>query len=556
MLIVREVLAWLRYRMYRDPLCLANGVVLEEIPSSLQSIIDTNDGSRTLAIFKASQGFTPRIEVRFTGLYPQVWYIKPENTLGDYISTPMNPPFPGNTRAWDCSDFVDYLLTLAKANFCSCPSSLLNILTTADKVEAATPKIALEDIERVLSRIKDGIKTDGKVVNRWLKIKKKGDLMDFAKSTIEWFKRGKLLWQDLKHLTKLPGKTGNEVVQWDFYKEQLSDPALLSKLPPPAADLVTGDQTAEASVKSALESVMVDFANGEELALHPMESVVAFGQQVVAQLKAGTLPIHYLSLMEECDPKEAVLPWSYIRRSVIAYETPSAQPVAPESEEGLSEAVTQWLSKSNLISPLYGTEEEKDTVLQAVKRNVDKAATETVGNMEWVKQLFKDLFGIKNEHDLIRSLQGEFDMWLLNVLSPSSKEIPLSPHAFTSEMKQESLFQKVFDAWYYEIKTTAEERLNKSKKQFAIGMEQFYELLTNAWKKDELKGYHPKAPSASAFKEVVTANNREAMFDLLAKDIEEEVGSKVPDDVRKKLMVSAYFNVIFEEALFQSVKLP
>ena len=556
MLLCREVLAWLRYKISREPACLLAGIAVEEMSSSLQSLVDSNDGCRTIGIYKADQGYTPRIEVRFTGMYPQVWQIRPGD-CGDYITTPANPSFPGNTRAWDCSDFVEYLVLLTKAQFCSCPDSLLSLLTASAAVAApdlpatsipSTAKIPLEDIQRILSVAKDrltkGKRLTGEQVNKWLKEKSSGDRMDFAKSLIVYFKQGKLKWQDMSILQNTHGH-GQDVIPWSFFQAQLSDPDLLKKLPPPAADLV-----AEGSVQKTLDRLLIGYANDRPMQLNPIENVVTFGKTVTAQFRSGKLPLHYLSLMEECDPREKVLPWSFIRRSVIAYRSVTA------SKHPLPLVVMQWLYKSNLVAPLYNTTQKKFDVLKVVQKHVASHAKDTIENTAWVKEVFKSLASLKSEMDVRRELQVEFDLWLHQALAPSAKDVPLSPHALTSESKQESLYQNMFDTWLDAIRATAEKRQAISVKTMTIALESFYEKIANLWKKEQLTTYKPTMPSRSQIMEIAKSGDKDQFMTLLLSDVEHEIGSPVPEDIRHKLMADAYFNVIFDEIIFQSVKLP
>lgn len=549
MLLCREVLAWLRYRTSRDPACMAAGIAVEEQASSLQSLVDTNDGSRTIAIYKAAQGYTPRIEVRFTGYYPQVWVVSAGNALGDYISSPASPSFPGNTRAWDCSDFVEYLLLFAKSQFCSCPSSLLTLLASAE-IDADTAKIPLEDIQRVMTaaqgRLKEGKKLAGPEVNNWLKKKSTGDLMDFAKSVIVYFKQGKLKWQDFSVLQAEQGH-GQDIIPWTFFKTEIGNDAnLLKKVPSPIQDVIVASSTAQ----HTLDRILVNYAEGDKLELNPLENVVALGQAVIAQMRAGKLPLHYLPLMEECDPKEKLLPWSLIRRSVIAYKEGEV------SLQPLPVIVMRWLHKSNLVSPLYGTTKEKFHVLTAVKKHVDGQANDTIKNTAWIKELFKSLATVKSELDMKRELQVEFDLWLHQALAPSNKEIPLSPHAFTAEMKQEALYQQMYDAWLAEVKATAAKRQEISVRSMAISLQQFYDIIADLWKKDNLGRYKAKAPSMSQIAEIAASGNKDQLLTLLLSDVEHEIGSPVPEDIRHKMMSSPYFHVIYDEIIFQSVKIP
>lgn len=92
----------------------------------------------------------------------------------------------------------------------------------------ATPKISLDFIKKVIEAVKDKIKAKGEPdivkLNTYIKKNTSGDLMQFAKDAIEYFKQGKLKWDNELGLLQdeyQPG--GFEIIPWTFMKKQLED---------------------------------------------------------------------------------------------------------------------------------------------------------------------------------------------------------------------------------------------------------------------------------------------------------------------------------------------
>jgi hypothetical protein len=136
MVLFREVYAWMRHLLKNDPEALASGLMVQEITPMSASHFDTNDGARTLAVYKLDQGMTCRYEVRFAGIRPHiVWVEGDDEILVDMVG---QTGFPGDWYSFDVSDVCEYLLQIAKKKFCD--SKVLVILDTKE-VNAASFKL-------------------------------------------------------------------------------------------------------------------------------------------------------------------------------------------------------------------------------------------------------------------------------------------------------------------------------------------------------------------------------------------------------------------------------
>lgn len=106
-----------------------------------------------------------------------------------------------------------------------------------EKVTASI--IPIDIIHKVAEAIKNALKKgktepDLEKLNTFVKSKTSGDLMDLAKSAIDYFKQGKLEWEDGLNLFQnqyQPG--GYEIIPWSFLKRQFNylSPSVEKRLP-------------------------------------------------------------------------------------------------------------------------------------------------------------------------------------------------------------------------------------------------------------------------------------------------------------------------------------
>lgn len=103
----------------------------------------------------------------------------------------------------------------------------------------AFPLCPMPIVEKVLEAIRKGIKSGKKEVdkaklNSFIKKETHGDLMDFARSAIRYFREGKLDWEDgLGLLQDEYTPKGLEVIPWSFLKRELqyAGKAIENRLP-------------------------------------------------------------------------------------------------------------------------------------------------------------------------------------------------------------------------------------------------------------------------------------------------------------------------------------
>ena len=545
-----EVYGWLRYSLSRDPLCTVNKLVCEEIPSTLIPYNDVTDGCRTLAIYRAADGMSPRVELRMTGLHPQIRWLTSENEPdGEYIQITNPMGFPGDGASWDVSDTVEALISIAKEKFCP----TLKVVMAAEDLKDSKKIIDLPTVERIVDAVqrasKNGKRLTDKTVTEFLKKNNKGDLADFANSVMEYFEKGKLKWEEIKYLEKDMAPGGKDIIPWSWMKRKFeTNDALMDRLPTPIADEVVGKAE---DVKQLVEDLIEACAAGETLQLNELRSHVRFGQSVMAAIANRTLSGNHLQAIARCDVSETIAPWSWLSRRFISNEIKACS-------ESLPDAVMAWLEHSNLLMPLYrAKEDEREALKIAVSANVEQHIKNTLQSAPWMKYVLASLAGSKDDMERRCAVQSEFDMWLLNALSPSvdATKIPLSTYAFSTDRKDQKQYANMVSAFVNILRDWAKTNNQESLACLTNSLKNVYAELQGAWDRPALRGYKPKVPSVAKIIEAVQGGDRGQLFKVLVADIESEVGSEVPADVRAKIEASPYFNSVFTEVRVQSVKL-
>ncbi len=550
MLLFREVYGWLRYLVNKDPTCNKYGIVAEEIHSTT-SHYDVDDGIRTIAIHRVSDGLTPRIEYRSVSLYPQVYWYNDDISHGILLNTVRQYGFPGDFKAWNCSELCHYLLRITKEKLC-CPAEVdANVEVTAKKIiDLTIVKRILEAVERSSNK---GTKLTGTMVNDWLKKNEKTDLMDFALSVLHWFDKGKVDWNEIKYLEndEAPGK---DIIDWSWLKRNLNTPERLSKLTPPVVERVTASCSSSLApvhvVQARLENMLQHFIRGKNIEHVLTVDVPHFGASVIAHFKSGSIPFYYLKQLELCDPLESVLPWSFIRRSVLSYSQATA-----ETANDLVELVIEWLKGSNLLLLLYNEEKsQEESLVKVLKAQITHYIKQTLSNEFWMKALLNTLSS-KNSTEMKRGLQVEFDLWLLDALAPAIKQwnLPLSPYSLSIEKKDLTAYTKIYKSWEDSVKKYIEQARIDSGKRLTDSISNFYTQLVMLWKTEELQNYKAKIPSATRILDAVSHDNKMGLLSILCEDFEDEVGSKIPDEIKIKLLSSPYFNTINREVKLQGM---
>lgn len=555
MLLFREIYGWLRFLIAKDPMCNSQGIVVEEIYSTFAPFSDSNDGVRTLVIHRIQDGMTPRIEYRAIGLHPQIYWYPAGASEGSLIGVSNQFGFPGDYKSWDCSDLCQYLLALTQDKLCGLDldvkdESKVTVNVTAKKtIDYPVVKRILDAVERASQK---GTRLTGDMVNKWLKENEQADLMDFAMSVMHWFDKGKIDWKEIDYLEDeySPGK---DIIDWSWIKRQLNTPERLSKLPPPI-----GDRVAESSlmpthaVQARFDNILRRFTQGKPVRASITANAVRFGLSAITHFKAGTIPFQYLQQLELCDPYESVLPWSFIRRNVLSYAQGKSQAA---SDDTLVELILSWLKESHLLLLLYkGDMKQEDALSKALEAQLTHQVSQTLENESWMKSLLNSLSS-SSVAEMKRSLQVEFDLWLLDALSPAVQQwkLPLSPHAFSIEQKDQDSYGKMYKVWEKTVKDYLKKYRDESGKRLTDAISQFYSQVVSMWKTDDLKDYKTKIPSASKILNAVEKGNLEDLLGVLCEDFEHEVGSEMPPEVKTKLLASPYFNAISREVKLQGM---
>lgn len=574
-MLLREVFGWLRYCLQQDAVCVANHILVEEIPSTFLAHMDVSDGPRTLALYKAESGYSPRIEIRFTAERPQVWWIGSGEggEHGTYLLSPFSSRFPGDFRSWTRTQFVHYLLDLAKAKLCNDTVTFVSLIPNVQasyKVEALKPpKMDLDGLMRIVEAahrsVKKGTKITPEKIQKYLadnfSITALNSFHQLAYDAVYYLSKGKLQVNDLEALEAAVKKgSGGTLDLWAPLCSILQDPALQDKLNPIWVDRI--QECAPSSLKDKvaantyLEEKIRQIVQARNEGLEPETALSSlllpgeFGSMVEAAFKNNGLPLPYLDLLEKADYKEHIAPWSMIRRSILAYEAPKKDSSLP-----IEEAVVEWLDGSKLTEALYRSDD--DLVKDLIKKKIQSFVQGTVSNPSWVKAVCDDIVGRLNGHDLDRSLQSEFDVWLLQALSPSvsASKLPLSPHAYNTGKQDEALYNKVLGAWVSALKKSAAERRSVSVKHLADNLDGFYKQVLCDWNRECLEGYTPRVPSVKDIMAAATEGDKDKLLCVLVADLEDETGTKVPAETKTRLLASPYLTSIYREIRFQSLKL-
>jgi len=163
----------------------------------------------------------------------------------------------------------------------------------------------------------------------------------------------------------------------------------------------------------------------------------------------------------------------------------------------------------------------------------------------------------ENNQDMKKGLQVEFDLWLLDGLSPTIQQwkLPLSPHSFSIEQKDQTAYNKMYKIWESMVQDYLKRYRSESGKRLTDAIAQFYNQVMSTWKTEHLKDYKAKIPSASKILDMVEKGDLDGLLSVLCDDLENEVGNKIPEEIRVKLLSSPYFNAIGREVRLQGLML-
>lgn len=575
MLLFREVRGWLQYLISKDPTCQSNGVVVEEIYSTFAPFSDTNDGVRTLVVHKIQSGMTPRLEMRFIGLRPQIFWYAPNASEGSLLQVTNQPGFPGDYKSWDCSDVCQWLLLTAHSKLCAselpaahdcgcgcgCKISVSPIITASSNVVVGKKILDLEVVKKITDAIQRSVKKGNslqrKSVNNWLKETEDADIFDFALSLLHWFDKGKISWKDID-VTEDEYSPGRDIIDWSWLKRNLNTKERLAKLPTPIVDRIKSENSVipVEATKRRLDTLLRDFIDGSSSLV--AVDTVRLGMSVVAHFKSGEISLPYLHHLEIADPQEKVLPWSYIRRNILSYNKRVLAETMPQDLDDLGDKILAWLKDSQLLLPLYESSVQQQEALEkAILAQVQHFIKNTLGSSAWLKAVLISLLGIKDDTELRRSLQVEFDMWLLDSLAPAVDrwKLPLSPYAFSVEKKEQKLYDEMFSIWTSSVQSFLKKYKTESQEKLVAALSSFFSEVIDSWSSETLKDYDVKTPSASKILNAIETGTPDDLLNLLVEDFENELGVKMPDTIRVKLLGSPYFSAIQREVGLQGLRL-
>jgi len=570
MLLFREVYGWLKYLIAKDPICRSHGIAVEEIFSTFAPFSDTNDGVRTLVIHRVQDGMTPRIEYRAVGLHPQIFWYPAGASDGELLAITNQFGFSGDYKSWDCSDTCDWLLKTAQAKLgmsLDAPQPVSITLTAAAVLPMPTMIRILDAANRAVEK-KTRLSQDG--VNTFIKKEHAGLTVDALRDSLIHYlshtptknenpSDTTLAWEDTKVMGKPVRGVKNliacGVIEGALFKRFIKNNDLEGKFTPAnmaELDKISSEQKKnESTVSAHFERILGSYAKGKNWS-RPLVDIVSMGQEAIAQFKVGKIPYQYLQQLSLADPYETVLPWSFIRRSVLSY---SKKIQADAGIEGLPALVVSWLKDSHLLLLLYkGEKEQEEALSKAIEAQVQYYVKQTIGNDYWMRSL---LGQVSNASEGKLNLQVEFDLWLLDALSPAVDrlKVPLSPHAFSADKKDQDTYDKIYRAWMTGVQGYLKTYKGDSGPRLTDSFSKFFSQLIAAWKTEELKNYKAKIPSATKILESVGKGTPEDLLGILCEDFEHEVGSQIPSEVRDSLLRSPYFYAIMHEVKIQGLRL-
>jgi hypothetical protein len=337
-------------------------------------------------------------------------------------------------------------------------------------------------------------------LNKWFtqqdkKLTNGGDSFDFAHSVIHYFKKEipckgpngtrKLDWDDVD-LLEDKFDPGHPIVEWSALKRWLAEPDVRGKLPPNILERVisstNADNGSQERARQRMDGWLSDYVQGKELE-PTSEGTVALGQAIIAALKTGTIPLTYLSQIELADSYERIMPWSLVRRAVIAYRIE-----AEVQSDDMVALVLQWLESSDLLLPLYKENEEgRDALKRALEAQITHHMDLTLRNPAWIGKVLDGYVGLMPQADLIRAVQVDFDLWLFNALSPAvgEKDLPLSPYSFSAERRDQALYEKMIGAWLKFLKEQQVAQQANFIEWLTVQLESFYAHVKALWGKEE-----------------------------------------------------------------------
>jgi len=137
-------------------------------------------------------------------------------------------------------------------------NDIVAVLQHVEVTEITAGLVPLDFVKKVIDVVRTAVKkgkkeADLEKLNKFVKDKTSGDLMNLAKSAIEYFKQKKLEWEDgLGLLQNEYQPAGLDIIPWSFLKRQLED------LPPDVEKLLPRAFVQEIKKSTAKVKILAD----------------------------------------------------------------------------------------------------------------------------------------------------------------------------------------------------------------------------------------------------------------------------------------------------------
>jgi hypothetical protein len=209
-----------------------------------------------------------------------------------------------------------------------------------EKVTASI--IPIDIIHKVAEAIKNALKKgktepDLEKLNTFVKSKTSGDLMDLAKSAIDYFKQGKLEWEDGLNLFQNQYQPGGfEIIPWSFLKRQFNylSPSVEKRLPRAFVQHLS----TKASTEVHAELIKVFAGELHKLSEHPKY------RKEMQKRERDKKNKEILDTMRKKDSSKTPTPTTPLDEKVIDRFSKEASEIKPISDTNLEELLMNWYS--------------------------------------------------------------------------------------------------------------------------------------------------------------------------------------------------------------------
>jgi hypothetical protein len=214
---------------------------------------------------------------------------------------------------------------------------------STEKVTASI--IPLDIIHKVAEAIKNALKKgktepDLEKLNTFVKSKTSGDLMDLAKSAIDYFKQGKLEWEDGLNLFQNQYQPGGfEIIPWSFLKRQFNylSPSVEKRLPRAFVQHLS----TKASTEVNAELIKVFAGELHKLSEHPTY------RKKMQKIERDKKNKEILDTMRKKDLAKTPTPTTPLDEKIIDRFSKKSENVKPISDHDLDDLLMNWYSSED-----------------------------------------------------------------------------------------------------------------------------------------------------------------------------------------------------------------